>query len=64
MDADEPRPRPDDVLVALATQDLDRLSLDELDARVAALDAEAARTRAKRASAGAFKSAAASLFKI
>jgi uncharacterized small protein (DUF1192 family) len=62
MDEDLPR-RPDDPLALLAREDLDRLSLAELDARIAALEAEAARTRAKRDGAGAFRAAADSLFK-
>lgn len=55
--------RPDSPLSLLAREDLDRLSLAELDERLAALEREAARTRAKRESAGAFRSAADSLFK-
>lgn len=62
MDDDLPRPK-DDVLAALTGQDLDRLSLGELDDRIAALEAEIARTRAKRAGAGKFRSAADELFK-
>ncbi len=62
MDEDLPR-RPDDPLALLAREDLDRLSLAELDARIAALEAEAARTRAKRDGASRFRSAADSLFK-
>ncbi len=64
MDLDDLMPRKkDDPLSALARQDLDPLSLDELDARVAALEAEIARVKAKRESAGAFKSAADALFR-
>lgn len=62
MDEDPPR-RPDDPLVLLARQDLDRLGLAELDARAAALQAELDRTRRKREGASAFRSAADSLFK-
>ena len=56
MDLDDilPPPRKGSVLAELMAEDLDRLSLDELDARAAALDAEAARTRDKRAGAGAW----------
>lgn len=39
--------RPDDPLTALLREDLDRLSVAELDARVAALESEIARTRKK-----------------
>lgn len=55
--------RPQSLLAQLAREDLDPLSVDELDARVEALEAEIARTRAKRQSASAFRSAADSLFK-
>ena len=61
-DDDLPRRTPD-LLRDLARQDLDPLSLDELDARVLALEAEIARTKAKRASAGQFRSAADALFR-
>ena len=40
--------RPDDPLTLLSRQDIDRLSVDELDARVIALEAEIARTTARR----------------
>jgi uncharacterized small protein (DUF1192 family) len=65
MDLDElmPRRRPDDALSALARQDLDPLSVDELAARIAALEAEIARTKAKLDGARSFRSAADSLFK-
>jgi uncharacterized small protein (DUF1192 family) len=39
--------RPDDPLTALLREDLDRLSVAELDARVKALEGEIARTRKK-----------------
>lgn len=63
MDEELPRTKPDDVVAALVRQDLDRLSVDELDARVVALEAELARTRAKREGASAFRSAADALFR-
>ena len=62
MDDELPRPR-DDVLLALTTQDLDRLSVGELDERLAILGSEVARTRAKRDGAARFRSAADSLFR-
>ncbi len=62
MDADE-LPRPGDPLAALARQDLDPLSVAELEARIAALEAELARTRRKLAGATAFRSAADALFR-
>jgi uncharacterized small protein (DUF1192 family) len=40
-------PRPDDPLPALLREDLDRLSVTELEARVAALEGEIARCRQK-----------------
>jgi uncharacterized small protein (DUF1192 family) len=64
MEPDDLLPRRQDVaLAALAREDLDRLSVEELDARIAALEAEVARTRQKRTSASAFRSAADSLFR-
>ena len=48
MDRDElPPRRADDPLAALARQDLDPMSADELHARVAALEGEIARCRAR-----------------
>ncbi len=63
MEDDLPRPKLDDTVVALARQDLDRLSVGELDERIAALEAELSRTRAKRAGAASFRSAADALFR-
>lgn len=62
MDGDEPRAR-DDALAALAKQDLDPLSVAELDARVTALEAEIARVKAHRDRAVRHKASAESLFK-
>jgi uncharacterized small protein (DUF1192 family) len=47
MDTDDiaPPPRPGDPVALLARQDLDPLSVAELDGRIAALEAEIARTR-------------------
>lgn len=55
--------RPETPLAQLRREDLDRLSVDELGARIEVLEAEIARTKAKRDSATAFRSAADSLFK-
>jgi uncharacterized small protein (DUF1192 family) len=55
--------RPNNLLVQLGREDLDPLSVDELGERIAALEAEIERTKAKRASASAFRSAADSLFR-
>ncbi|WP_419825471.1 DUF1192 domain-containing protein [Sphingomonas sp.] len=47
MDVDDNLPtRRDDTLAALARQDLDPLSVAELESRIAALDVEIDRTRA------------------
>ncbi|WP_310496991.1 DUF1192 domain-containing protein [Sandarakinorhabdus sp.] len=61
-EADLPKKKTD-LLAELAREDLDRLSIAELDDRIAALEAEAARSRAKRAGAAQFRSAADALFK-
>ncbi len=65
MDMDDilPPPRKDSALAQLVAEDLDRLSVSELDTRIATLEAEAARTRAKRDGATKFRSAADELFK-
>lgn len=59
---DLPR-RKSDMLADLAREDLDKLSIAELDDRIAGLEAELVRARAKRAGAAAFRAAADSLFK-
>jgi uncharacterized small protein (DUF1192 family) len=64
MDVDELfARRPDDPLVALARQDLDPWSVDELHARVEALEAEIARVRAKIEAAVNHRATADALFK-
>lgn len=64
MDLDDLLPkRKDDPLAQVMREDLDRLSVAELTARIAALEAEIARTQAKLASASTFRSAADALFK-
>ncbi len=64
MDADDLLPaRSDDPLAALARQDLDPLSVAELDSRIAALQAETLRTRAKRDAASTTRAAADALFR-
>ena len=55
--------KPDDPLVALARQDLDPLSLDELRERVDALKAEIARVEAHVQRVQTHRSAAEELFK-
>lgn len=64
MDLDELFPdKPDDPLKLLAKQDLDPLSVDELEARIALLKAEIARVKAKRDTAVNFRASADDLFK-
>ena len=64
MDLDELFPsKPDDPLTALAKQDLDPLSIDELQARIEALKAEIARVEAHMDKATRHRSAAEELFK-
>ncbi len=63
MDPDDRAPRRDgDLLGELARQPLDRLSVAELDSRIAALEAEIGRTRAARAAADRARAAAEALF--
>lgn len=61
-EADLPKRR-SDLLAELAREDLDKLSVAELDDRIAGLEAEIARARTKRAAAAAFRSAADALFR-
>lgn len=64
MDLDDILPRKSgDPLAALLTQDLDRFSVEELQDRIAALEGEIARTRAKIESAVHHRASAESLFK-
>lgn len=62
FDEDLPRKKSDS-LADLAREDLDRLSIAELDDRIAALAAELARAKAKRDGAARFRAAADGLFK-
>ncbi len=64
MDLDENLPRPkNDLLRDLAKQDLDPLSVEELQARIAGLEAEIARTRARVERAVDHRASADALFK-
>jgi uncharacterized small protein (DUF1192 family) len=64
MDLDELFPsKPDDPLVALGRQDLDPLSIAELQERIEALKAEIARVEAHMDRATKHRSAADELFK-
>lgn len=64
MDADDTLPlRKDDPLAQLARQDLDPLSVEEVDARIAALEAEIARCRTHRERAVNHRASADALFR-
>ncbi|MCI4589949.1 DUF1192 domain-containing protein [Sphingobium sp. BYY-5] len=64
MDLDDDLPRKgDDPLARLLKQDLGPLSVAELETRIAALEAEIGRTRAKIESAADHKANAEALFK-
>ena len=64
MDLDDILPKnPGDPLVMLTRQDLDPLSVDELTARIATLEAEIARARAKIDHAVNHRAKAEGLFK-
>lgn len=64
MDLDELFPsKPDDPLTQLARQDLDPLSVEELQARIEALEAEIARVRAKLDASVQFRASADELFR-
>lgn len=57
------RARPGDLVAQLGREDLDALSITELDNRIAALTAEIERTRAKRDRAVNHKASADALFR-
>jgi uncharacterized small protein (DUF1192 family) len=64
MDLDELFPdKPDDPLKLLTRQDLDPLSVDELQARIAVLETEIARVKRKMEQAVNFRASADQLFK-
>ena len=64
MDLDELFPdKPDDPLKLLAKQDLDPLSVEELEARIALLEAEIVRVKAKLDASVTFRASADELFK-
>jgi uncharacterized small protein (DUF1192 family) len=64
MDVDDLFPsKPDDPLVALAKQDLDPISVEELQARIEALKTEIARVEAHMKRVQDHRSAAEQLFK-
>ena len=63
MDLDDALPRPADLLTQLVREDLDRLSVAELEARVTALEGEIARCRARMQHAVNHRASADQLFK-
>ncbi|MDB5683405.1 MAG: hypothetical protein JWM75_1103 [Sphingomonas bacterium] len=63
MDPDDLSSRPDDPLTMLRRQDLDPLSVEELQRRIAALDAEIVRSRGKMEAAVNHRASADALFK-
>jgi uncharacterized small protein (DUF1192 family) len=64
MDLDELFPaKPDDPLTQLTRQDLDPLSVDELHARIAVLEAEIERVKAKIHASVNFRASAEAIFK-
>jgi uncharacterized small protein (DUF1192 family) len=64
MDGDENLPlRGNDPLTLLVKQDLDPFSINELDDRIAQLQAEITRCQAKKSAASSHMSAADQLFK-
>ncbi|HST36632.1 MAG TPA: DUF1192 domain-containing protein [Allosphingosinicella sp.] len=64
MDLDELFPdKPDDPLTLLTKQDLDPFSVEELENRIAILEAEIARVKAKLAASVNFRASADELFK-
>lgn len=65
MDSEDafPRARPDDLVAQLAAEDLDRLSVAELEERVARLTSEIARVRSRLERAVDHKASAEALFR-
>jgi uncharacterized small protein (DUF1192 family) len=64
MDLDELFPdKPDDPLKLLTKQDLDPLSVEELEGRIAVLEAEIVRVKAKLTASVNFRASADELFK-
>ena len=63
MDMDDHPPLRSDPLAQLGREDLDPLSVEDLHARIAALEAEIARSRARLAFAAAHRASADQLFR-
>ena len=62
MDDPDDLPRPGEPLALVIREDLDRLSVHELEARIEVLEGEIARVRAKLTGAKDFKANADALF--
>lgn len=63
MEVDDARPRPDDALNELIRQDLDPLSVAELESRITVLEGEIARSRLKLEHAVHHRATADALFR-
>jgi uncharacterized small protein (DUF1192 family) len=63
MELDDASPRPGDPMALLVRQDLDPLSVADLEARIAALEGEIARCRQRMSRAVNHKASADLLFK-
>ena len=63
MEIDDAPPRRSDTLAALTAEDLDPLSQAELEERIAALEREIARTRARMTHAASQRASADALFR-
>jgi uncharacterized small protein (DUF1192 family) len=64
MDLDELFPaKPDDPLTQLTRQDLDPMSVEELQSRIAILEAEIQRAKARMDAAISFRASADAIFK-
>jgi len=63
MDSDENLPRPGDPIALLVRQDLDPLSVGELEGRIAALEGEIARVKAHMQRAVNHRASADALFR-
>ena len=63
MDLDDALPRPSDLVAQLVRQDLDPLSVAELETRITALEGEIARCRQRMQRAVNHKASAEGLFK-
>lgn len=64
MDLDELFPsKPDDPLTQLTRQDLDPMSVEELQSRIAILEAEIGRAKARIDTAVSFRASADAIFK-